>query len=300
MSQPPYTPQGGNDPSARQPGEQGWGPSDDPTRRLGQPAPPTSQFPSGRQGGAGEEREQTTPLGQPPAEQHYGQQPYGQQYGQQQPYGQPGPYGQQQYGQQPYGQPGPYGQQPYGQQPYGQLPYEQPASGRNRNLPVVLTVVGVLVIAALGALLFFLLRDDDGATVADPTSTTSAGPSSPSPTTSASPSSPSSPSSSGPRPSASSTRPSGPPPSPPSSPPSSSPTTPGSGDVPPATIPPTGLGSDQALDALAQGCHAGDMAVCDELYFAAETGSLYERYADTCAGRQPEGTGQLCTVTFPG
>jgi hypothetical protein len=70
--------------------------------------------------------------------------------------------------------------------------------------------------------------------------------------------------------------------------------------VPPATIPPEGLGSDPALDALARPCHDGDMNVCDELFFAAEADTAYRTYGDTCAGRQPEGTGQLCTVTFPG
>ena len=76
-------------------------------------------------------------------------------------------------------------------------------------------------------------------------------------------------------------------------------TTPAPGSVPPATVPPTGLGSDPALDAQAQQCYDGDMAACDDLFFAADADSAYERYADTCAGRQPEGTGELCTATFP-
>jgi hypothetical protein len=42
------------------------------------------------------------------------------------------------------------------------------------------------------------------------------------------------------------------------------------------------------------------MNVCDELFFEAAAGTAYKTYGDTCAGRQPEGTGQLCRVTFPG
>ena len=80
---------------------------------------------------------------------------------------------------------------------------------------------------------------------------------------------------------------------------SGSTTAPGAGGVPPATVPPTGLGSDAALDAQARDCYGGDMTACDDLFFASDVGSRYERYADTCAGRQPEGTGELCSVTFP-
>jgi hypothetical protein len=80
---------------------------------------------------------------------------------------------------------------------------------------------------------------------------------------------------------------------------SGSTTAPGAGGVPPATVPPTGLGSDAALDAQARDCYDGDMTACDDLFFASDVGSRYERYADTCAGRQPEGTGELCSVTFP-
>ncbi|WP_448642595.1 hypothetical protein [Geodermatophilus sp. URMC 63] len=128
----------------------------------------------------------------------------------------------------------------------------------------------MLLLAGLAVGLFFLLRGDDGGTtVADPS--TSSSPSS---------SRPSSPSSS-------------------STPPPPGSTSSAPGGVPPATIPPTGLGSDRVLDARAQDCYDGDMAACDDLYFAADVDSAYESYADTCAGRQPEGTGQLCTVTFP-
>jgi hypothetical protein len=69
------------------------------------------------------------------------------------------------------------------------------------------------------------------------------------------------------------------------------PTVPTSGEP----VPPDGLGTDPALDALAQSCYAGDMAACDELYGSAEDGSEYQRYGDTCAGRQPENTGRYCT-----
>ena len=70
------------------------------------------------------------------------------------------------------------------------------------------------------------------------------------------------------------------------------PTEPPSGDP----VPPEGLGTDPALDALAQSCYAGDMAACDELYGSADAGSAYQVYGDTCAGRQPENTGRYCTA----
>jgi hypothetical protein len=41
------------------------------------------------------------------------------------------------------------------------------------------------------------------------------------------------------------------------------------------------------------------MVACDDLYAEAEFGSAYETYGDTCAGRQPAGTGAFCTETFP-
>ncbi len=63
-----------------------------------------------------------------------------------------------------------------------------------------------------------------------------------------------------------------------------------------APTPPEGLGSDPALDALAQSCYVGDMDACDELYGSADSGSAYQIYGDTCAGRQPENTGSYCTA----
>lgn len=72
------------------------------------------------------------------------------------------------------------------------------------------------------------------------------------------------------------------------------------GTVPPAEQEPEGLGDDSALDELAQDCFDGDMGACDDLFFAAEVDSTYEQYGDTCAGRQAQGTPNLCVETFPG
>ena len=69
--------------------------------------------------------------------------------------------------------------------------------------------------------------------------------------------------------------------------------------IPPATEEPDGLGDDAGFDALAEDCFDGDMQACDDLYNRAEDDSAYRRYGDTCAGRQPEGTRQFCTATFP-
>ena len=62
--------------------------------------------------------------------------------------------------------------------------------------------------------------------------------------------------------------------------------------------PPSDLGNDAALDTLAAACYAGDMSQCDNLFLQAVFGSDYQTYGDTCAGRQPAGTGQLCTDVF--
>ena len=70
--------------------------------------------------------------------------------------------------------------------------------------------------------------------------------------------------------------------------------------VPAPTVEPTGLGTDPRLDALAQGCYDGSMVACDDLYDASESGSAYQEYGDTCAGRQPTGTGRYCVSSFPG
>ena len=69
--------------------------------------------------------------------------------------------------------------------------------------------------------------------------------------------------------------------------------------IPPATIPPDGLGDDPVLQEFAQQCYDGQMFSCDVLFTASEDGSPYKNYADTCAGRQPAGTGTFCTIAFP-
>jgi hypothetical protein len=71
------------------------------------------------------------------------------------------------------------------------------------------------------------------------------------------------------------------------------------GSIPESTEPPDGLGDDTALDALAEDCFDGSMEACDELYGAAESGTEYRRYGDTCAGRQPENTQVYCVASFP-
>ncbi|MGY6500536.1 MAG: DUF2510 domain-containing protein [Acidimicrobiales bacterium] len=57
-------------------------------------------------------------------------------------------------------------------------------------------------------------------------------------------------------------------------------------------------GDDPALDALWDACEGGDFDACDDLYFSAPLGSGYETFGDTCGGRQPEGTGNLCSIEF--
>ena len=66
----------------------------------------------------------------------------------------------------------------------------------------------------------------------------------------------------------------------------------------PAGQPPDDLGDDATLDDLADQCFAGDMAACDDLYIAADVGTAYLTYGDTCAGRQPEHTTVPCVDTF--
>jgi hypothetical protein len=268
MSQPPYPPQGGNDPDGEQAGSQAWNPpdgGDDPTLPFRTP-------------GEGQ-REQTQQFGQP----QYGPPQYGPpQHGPPQ-HGQPGqpPYGQPQYGQQPgqYWQPGQplygppsqsqYGQSPYGQPPYGQpgqAPYGQPGApwaapsgpgGQrpkgSKNTLVALIIAGVVVLAAIGVALFVLLGGKDDTTTNASSRTTS-----------------------------------------------SSPSNTGDG-IPPATVPPVGLGDDPILDQYAQSCYDGDMDACDTLYDDSEFGSTYETYGGTCAGRQPisESDAVYCADAFP-
>ncbi len=137
----------------------------------------------------------------------------------------------------------------------------------------MLSIVGVLVVASLAALLFFLLRDS-GTPVADPTRTTSAS------STSASPSPPAS-SSASPSPTSPSTT-SAPRPTAPSSAAPPPPPSPGGGPTPP-----TCLGDDPTIQPLAQACFGGDFAACDRLWADTPVGSPYEEYAGTCAGRLP-------------
>lgn len=272
MSQPPYPPEGGNDSRGDQSGRPGQNPaggSDEPTTQFGAPSGPLGEG----------QRDQTQQFVQP----GYGQQP-GQPYGQpgQPPYGQQGQpgYGQLPYGQQPYGQ----GQPPYGQQPgqpYGQPgqqwgprggPGEPPSS--NKNTLIALAVAGVVVLAAVGIGLWLLLGDDgDPTTVAASTSSSSE----------ASTSSSERSTSSSPRSS------------------SASPTESESGgDIPPATVPPEGLGDDPLMDAYAQDCHDGDMEACDTLFMESEADSAYELYGGTCAGRQPieDALNVYCATAF--
>jgi len=49
-------------------------------------------------------------------------------------------------------------------------------------------------------------------------------------------------------------------------------------------------GDDPELDALWDGCAAGDMAACDDLYFESPLNSEYEEFGDTCGGLgRPDG-----------
>jgi hypothetical protein len=261
MSQPPYRPQGGNDPESEQPGSSGWNPpagANDPTQRFGAP---------------GElQREQTQQFGQPqygrPGEYPYGQPQYGQQSGPplygppaQPQYGQSAPP---QYGQFGYGQPGQHGQAPYGQP--GQPPYGQPGTpwgvpggpagqrpkGRKNTL-VALIIAAVVVLAAIGVALYLVLGNTD-ATTRNGSATTAQG-------SSASP----------------------------------------ADGLPPATVAPDGLGDDPVLDEYAANCYDGDMRACDTLYDQSDVGSTYEAYGGTCAGRQPIRDSDVvyCTDAFP-
>jgi len=72
-----------------------------------------------------------------------------------------------------------------------------------------------------------------------------------------------------------------------------------SGVIPPPTQLPTGLGTDPALDALAQSCYDGSMQACDDLFVQSAIGSPYHVFADTCAGRQTSGTYKFCVAAFP-
>jgi hypothetical protein len=68
--------------------------------------------------------------------------------------------------------------------------------------------------------------------------------------------------------------------------------------APPATLEATGLGDDPRMDQLAQACHDGDMAACDDLFVQSELYSGYETYGDTCGGRRSAGEWSFCTDVF--
>jgi hypothetical protein len=58
--------------------------------------------------------------------------------------------------------------------------------------------------------------------------------------------------------------------------------------IPPTSLtPPSDLGQDPDLDFLAQLCFEGDFVSCDDLFVNSASGSAYEAYALTCAGRNP-------------
>lgn len=72
------------------------------------------------------------------------------------------------------------------------------------------------------------------------------------------------------------------------------PTTPPTSVAPadPATV-----GADPVLGPLATACQGGDMVKCDELYFAAPTGSPYEAYGNTCGQRTT--IDEFCVDLYP-
>lgn len=76
--------------------------------------------------------------------------------------------------------------------------------------------------------------------------------------------------------------------------------TPPLGGVPAPDDPATAIpeyGSDPVFDALADGCQAGLMQSCDDLFFESEIDSGYEAYGDSCGGRNvPAG---YCTTLYP-
>ena len=72
--------------------------------------------------------------------------------------------------------------------------------------------------------------------------------------------------------------------------------------APAPAMEPSGLGTNGALDQLASACFNGSMQACDDLYETARQDpanvDTYTMYGDTCAGRQPRGTGLLCAEVF--
>jgi hypothetical protein len=142
---------------------------------------------------------------------------------------------------------------------------------------IALVVAAVVILAAIGAGVFFLLGESDPGPTAS--ATTSAG----APASTSQEATPSEASSSPP-------------------PPTESPSPTDVGAVPEATVTPDELGDDPVLDQLAQSCYDGDMQACDDLYAQSEADSLYKLYGGTCAGRQEvsESDTVYCTDAFPG
>lgn len=57
-------------------------------------------------------------------------------------------------------------------------------------------------------------------------------------------------------------------------------------------------GADAELDVLMTSCDGGDLPACDELFFLAPVGSVYERFGETCGNRLPGGIPFDCSVVF--
>ena len=66
-------------------------------------------------------------------------------------------------------------------------------------------------------------------------------------------------------------------------------TIPPSSSVYPPAVPPTDLGEDPVLDALADLCFVGDIVSCDQLFAESPFDSPYEEYANTCGERNEAG-----------
>lgn len=60
---------------------------------------------------------------------------------------------------------------------------------------------------------------------------------------------------------------------------------------------PDDYGDDPTLDALWDGCEAGDLAACDELYLTTPVGSVYEEFGATCGGRTDGSAPYTCAAS---
>jgi len=69
--------------------------------------------------------------------------------------------------------------------------------------------------------------------------------------------------------------------------------------MPPGEDPSDILGSDDALNDLANQCFQGDMHACDDLYLDTPVGSDLESYAQTCGGRSEDEQNGGCPQRFP-